>query len=101
MKKIGKEWDDDTENIPDNVPENIPKNIIEKSTERQRVIFELARNNPTNSRDQMSQKTGVTIKTILRDLNAMKHIVKRVGGDNGGDWEIIKCIRVEVIDKKE
>lgn len=42
------------------------------------------------SRDQMSQKTGVTIKTFQRDLNTMKHIVKRVGGDNGGHWEIIK-----------
>ena len=38
----------------------------------------------------MSLKTGVTIKTIQRDLKAMNHIVKRVGGDNGGHWEIIK-----------
>lgn len=38
----------------------------------------------------MSQKVGVTIKTIQRDLKAKNNIVKRVGGDNGGHWEIIK-----------
>ena len=38
----------------------------------------------------MSQKIGVTIKTIQRDLKAMNNIVKRVGGDKGGHWEIIK-----------
>ena len=76
--------------VLENVPENVLENKYADLTERQRVILNLIKENSTISQEQMSLKTGVTIKTIQRDLKAMNHIVKRVGGDNGGHWEIIK-----------
>lgn len=86
LKKIGKERDMEAENEQENVLENKCADL----TERQRVILNLIKGNSTISQEQMSLKTGVTIKTIQRDLKAMNHIVQRVGGDNGGHWEIIK-----------
>lgn len=84
LRKIGKERDVEAENVLENVLENKYADL----TERQRVILNLIKENSTISQEQMSLKTGVTIKTIQRDLKAMNHIVQRVGGDNGGHWEI-------------
>lgn len=38
----------------------------------------------------MNKKMKVSKSTIQRDLAKMNGIVKRVGGDKGGHWEIIK-----------
>lgn len=86
LKKIGKERDAEAENEQENEQEFNYGEL----TERQRVILELIRKVPTISLEQMSKKIMRSVSTIRRDLKAMNHIVHRVGGDNGGHWEIIK-----------
>ena len=86
LKKMGKERDAEAENVLENVLENRCADL----SERQLAILNLIKENPTISQEQMSKTIGVTIKTVQRDLKAMNHIVQRVGGDNGGHWEIIK-----------
>lgn len=57
-------------------------------TERQIIIHNIIKENPTISLAQMSKKVKVSMSTIRRDIKAMPHIVKRIGGDKGGHWEI-------------
>ena len=74
--------------------ENEQENEQEKKyadlTERQLFILNLIKDNPTISLEQMTKKVKVSMSTIRRDIKAMYHIVKRVGGDKGGHWEIVE-----------
>lgn len=74
--------------------ENEQENEQEKKyadlTERQLFILNLIKDNPTISLEQMTKKVKVSMSTIRRDIKAMCHIVKRVGGDKGGHWEIVE-----------
>ena len=40
----------------------------------------------------LAQKTGVSRRTIARDMDALKEkgFVIRIGPDNGGDWKRLK-----------
>ena len=38
----------------------------------------------------MAQKLNVSLMTIRRDIEKMAHVVRHVGPDKGGHWEIIK-----------
>lgn len=66
--------DQGEETIPNKVPNKIPNKLKE---------------NPAISLDQMTMKVKVSKSTIQRDIKAMSHIVKRVGSDKTGHWEII------------
>ncbi|MBR4824905.1 MAG: DeoR family transcriptional regulator [Spirochaetaceae bacterium] len=55
------------------------------------MIALIADNNQISIRE-LSEKLGVTSKTIQRDLDLLKekNIIQRVGADKGGHWEILK-----------
>lgn len=78
-------WDSQ-ENEQENEQEG---NTIELSV-RQRIIISLIEENPCISIAQMNKKMKVSKSTIQRDLAKMNGLVKRVGGDKGGHWEIVK-----------
>ena len=65
-------------------------NGYDKLTERQRNIVKLIIEDNTISLDKMTMKIGVSKSTIQRDITAMKHIVRHVGADKDGHWEISK-----------
>jgi len=72
------------ENVPENVTENVPEN-------RLRAIFDLIKNNKKITVFMMAKKLSVNEKTIKRDIIKLKQksILKRVGPDKGGYWDII------------
>lgn len=74
----------------ENEQENEQEEKYVDLTERQLVILNLIKDNPAISLEQMTKKAKVSMSTIRRDIKAMCHIVKRIGGDKGGHWEIIK-----------
>ena len=74
----------------ENEQENEQEEKYVDLTERQLVILNLIKDNPAISLEQMTKKAKASMSTIRRDIKAMCHIVKRVGGDKGGHWEIIK-----------
>ena len=100
LKKIGKEKDKETENVPDD--------ILNELSERQRVIYGILKSDvpsdvpndvPNNVSDivvetaeSLASKLSVSTKTIKRDLKRMKElgILKREGANFGGHWEIIR-----------
>ena len=74
-----------------NVVKDVVKDVVKELTDRQRVIIDLIRENPSLSASEMSQKTGMVIRTIQRDLASLheKGILTREGGRKDGKWVIL------------
>ena len=71
---------------------SITPNDIEDLPERQRVILDILKKDVIENASLLAKKTGVSWRTIMRDLNSLreKGLVKYVGPDKGGHWEIIE-----------
>lgn len=71
---------------------NVVKDVVKELTERQQVILNLIKENPSLSANEMSQKTGMTSRTIQRDLALLheKGILYREGGRKDGRWVILE-----------
>lgn len=54
-------------------------------------ILELIKNEPTISQAKLSEKIGVSKRTITNSMNNLqrKQTIKRVGNNKSGYWEII------------
>lgn len=70
--------------------------VIEQITDRQRLILNLLGkgviDNVIESSTSLAQKTGVSPRTIMGDLDDLrkKGLIRHVGADKGGHWEIIE-----------
>ena len=73
-----------------NVVKDVVKDVVKELTDRQQVILELIKENPSLSASEMSQKIGMVIRTIQRDLASLheKGILTREGGRKDGKWVI-------------
>jgi predicted HTH transcriptional regulator len=71
-------------NVPVNVPVNVP--------ERKKQIILLIKENNHITIKELSDNLNVNEKTIKRDLSYLKNkkLLKRIGPDKGGYWEIIR-----------
>ena len=67
---------------------DVQKNVQKEITERQRIILSMIEQTPNVTMAEMSRKTGVSIKTIQRDLAELNAV--RVGGRKDGHWTIPK-----------
>jgi predicted HTH transcriptional regulator len=74
-----------------NVVKDVVKDVVKELTDRQRVIIDLIRENPSLSASEMSQKTDMVTRTIQRDLASLheKGILTREGGRKDGKWVIL------------
>ena len=64
----------------------------QKGQDTTQKILEEIKKNPSISRDELAEKCGLTsdgIKYNIRKLRE-KGIIKRIGPDKGGHWEIIE-----------
>lgn len=66
------------------------ENVQEKTREEQ--ILELLQKNNAISIRELAEQLDLTTKTIQRDLDKLKsqNLIRRVGPDKGGYWEIIE-----------
>ena len=73
-----------------NVQGNVQENVQEKT--REELILELLQKNNAISIRELAEQLNVTTKTIQRDLDKLKsqNLIRRVGPDKGGHWEIVK-----------
>ena len=85
----------DTKDVTDNVTDD----NLRELTERQRVIVGMLGMLPfddtedvTETTSTLAQKTGVSRRTIARDMDVLKEkgFVIRIGPDNGGYWKRLK-----------
>ena len=54
------------------------------------IIFDLIKQNPQLTLENLAQETGLTFKGVEWNVNRLKAkgLIKRVGPDKGGHWEI-------------
>jgi len=79
---------EDGRNVTEKVT-NVTENVIEKLTDRQRQIVKMVAKYPYTTTTLMAQNLNVSLMTIRRDIEKMSHIIRHVGPDKGGHWEII------------
>ena len=53
-------------------------------------VYELLQRQPAMTRSELSARTGKTVRTIQRVLNSLreKGLIKRIGADKNGYWEV-------------
>ena len=78
-----------TGNVTEKVT-SVTENVIEKLTDRQRQIVNMVAKYPFTTTTLMAQNLKVSLMTIRRDIEKMSHVIRHVGPDKGGHWEIIK-----------
>lgn len=76
------------ENPHENPREKTRVKTGEKTREK---IVRLVRETPTITASQLAELTGVSVKGVEWQLNSLKKegVVKRVGPDKGGHWEVL------------
>ena len=69
--------------------EKIREKIREKTREK---IINLIKNNPEITQTQLSEEVGISVKGIEYQISKLKKlgILKRIGPDKGGHWEIVE-----------
>lgn len=82
--KTLKEVEKENKNVPTNVPRNVPKKRLDD-------IIKLIKKNKEITTIEIATILKTTDKTIKRDIQKLKeqNIIKRVGANKGGYWEII------------
>ena len=73
----------------DNVNDNV------KITKNQQTIIDEVKKNPFVTQEVLSEIIGITIPNINRNMKKLQEqsIIKRVGADKNGYWEIIKILK--------
>ena len=72
--------------------EGLVDRLVEGLVESQREIVKLIADNPKISKKAMADIIGISTTSIDKSINSLKEkgIIKRVGGDKSGYWELIK-----------
>lgn len=67
------------------------KKFIETLQKKDREIAELVITNSEITQNEMAKVLGITTRAVANRLKSMRErdIIKRVGPDNGGHWELI------------
>ncbi len=65
--------------------------VTQKVTVNQQKIIEAIKENPSITQDELSQKIGIARKNIIGNMKKLqeKGILRRVGADKNGYWEVI------------
>lgn len=78
--------------MENNIAESIVENIVEKlSTMRGRIV-KIVWKNPYASAQSISEEVGIAPRNVQEHLRKLQiqGIIRRVGPDKGGHWEIIE-----------
>ena len=78
--------------LPVSATANSIKDSQKSSQKSSQKIIELIQENPNVTTSEMAEKIGVTRRAIAKITGALQAegIIRRVGPDKGGHWEIIK-----------
>ena len=75
--------------VVDNVVDNVADNVVD---EKLKKIIELIIIDNKISANSIADKLNISSRTVQRDLKKLRelNIIKRIGSDKGGHWEVIK-----------
>ena len=64
----------------------------QKITSKQLTVLNIIRANPSISRNELANKLDINVSAIRKHIDALrkKKLLKRVGPDKGGHWEVVK-----------
>jgi ATP-dependent DNA helicase RecG len=65
--------------------------LVDELVDSQQKIIQLIAANPKISKREMSNKIGISSTAIDKNIKSLKDkkIIKRIGSDRSGHWEII------------
>lgn len=66
----------------------LSRSNLQKKHRRQQGIFNLIKQNPYITTENMAEHLNVTTRTILRDLEELKNLIEHIGPNKGGYWNI-------------
>ena len=71
--------------------EGLVERLVEKLVESQKKILLFMKNNPFISKQSLAKKIGISTTAIDKNIVALKKkgLLRRIGPDKGGHWEII------------
>jgi ATP-dependent DNA helicase RecG len=81
-----------SEKTPVETPvEGLVEGLVDGLVESQREIMSLVRDNPHVSIREMSEQIGISTTAVDKNLTALKGkgLLKRIGPDKGGHWEVL------------
>jgi predicted HTH transcriptional regulator len=80
---------DDTDDDIENDIENDIDIDIERNTAK---ILNIILDTPKITQNQLANKTGLSVSTVARELKRLResNVIRRVGSDRSGYWEIVK-----------
>ncbi|MDD7417743.1 MAG: winged helix-turn-helix domain-containing protein, partial [Spirochaetales bacterium] len=96
IKKFGVNEKKSVQNLPVNLPVNdtakITQKITVKITVNQQKIIDVIKENPFVTQEELSSIVGIARLNINKNMKKMQEqgIIKRVGADKNGHWEILK-----------
>ena len=79
-----------TEKLPENV--DVTENVTDTSQKTSQKIIDLVKEDPYISTSRMADIIGIDRRNIARNIKKLQDqgIIRRVGPDKGGFWEIIE-----------
>ena len=81
-------------NAPANAPVNAPVNATVKLNKTQKKILSLLYENKNATYDEIAKQLDIERTTVWRNIDAMKKkaVLRRVGEDKNGHWEVLMVI---------
>ncbi len=72
--------------------EGLVEKLVEGLAESQRAILKLIKSQPDIAKREMAEKIGISTTAIDKNIAALKKkgLIKRVGPDKGGHWEVLQ-----------
>lgn len=72
--------------------ERLVEKLVEGLVENQKKIIKLIKNNSAISKKELSHKIGISTTAIDKNISQLKKkgLLRRIGPDKGGYWEIVK-----------
>lgn len=79
-----------TKNSNSNFANNFTDNFTNRFTDVEIKILETIKNEPTISQAKLSERIGVSKRTITNNMNNLqkRQIIERVGNNKSGYWKI-------------
>jgi predicted HTH transcriptional regulator len=80
----------------DELVDGLVERLVDGLVENQKRMVFLINENPTITIKELAEKLGISTTSIDKNLTKLKEkkIIKRVGGDFGGSWEIIQKLKL-------
>ena len=74
------------------VGKRLAERLVEGLAESQKKILELVAENPKISKEEMSNKVGISTTAIDKNIKALKEkgLLRRVGSPKTGHWEVVE-----------